>query len=36
MQLVKEGLENPKENPYSRINILLSEILCANGTCPII
>jgi hypothetical protein len=36
MNLVREGLENPKENPYSRINILLSEILCANGTCPII
>jgi hypothetical protein len=36
MTLIKEGLENPKENPYSRINILLSEILCANGTCPII
>jgi hypothetical protein len=36
MNLVKEGLENPKENPYSKVNILLSEILCANGTCPII
>jgi len=36
MNLVREGLENPKENPYSKVNILLSEILCANGTCPII
>ena len=36
MHLVKEGLENSKENPYSKVNILLSEILCANGTCPII
>ena len=36
MNLVREGLENPKENPYAKVNILLSEILCANGTCPII
>jgi hypothetical protein len=36
MNLVKEGLENPIANPYSKVNILLSEILCANGTCPII
>ena len=36
MNLVREGLENPIANPYSKINILLSEILCANGTCPII
>jgi len=36
MNLVREGLENPIANPYSKVNILLSEILCANGTCPII
>ncbi len=36
MNLVREGLENPQENPYAKVNILLSEILCANGTCPII
>jgi hypothetical protein len=36
MNLVREGLENPTENPYAKVNILLSEILCANGTCPII
>jgi hypothetical protein len=36
MNLIKEGLENPQENPYAKVNILLSEILCANGTCPII
>jgi hypothetical protein len=35
MNLVREGLENPIANPYSKVNILLSEILCANGTCPI-
>jgi hypothetical protein len=36
MNLVREGLENLTENPYAKVNILLSEILCANGTCPII
>jgi hypothetical protein len=35
MNLVREGLENPIANPYAKVNILLSEILCANGTCPI-
>ena len=25
-----------QENKYLKINTLLSEILCANGTCPII
>jgi hypothetical protein len=30
-----EGKET-QENKYSKINTLLSEILCANGTCPII
>ena len=34
MQLVKEGKENIID-PYTKVNGLLSEILCANGTCPI-
>ena len=34
MHLVKEGLENTID-PYTKVNGLLSEILCANGTCPI-
>jgi len=34
MNLVKEGKENTTD-PYTKINGLLSEILCANGTCPI-
>ena len=39
MRSVKEGLNEGmrrKTYPYSRVNTLLAEILCANGTCPII
>ena len=35
MQLVKEGKENLLENKFAKVNSLLTEILCANGTCPI-
>jgi hypothetical protein len=35
MQLVREGKENNVINPYSKVNTLLTEILCANGSCPI-
>jgi len=35
MHLVKEGLETPIEN-YSKVNSIITEILCANGRCPII
>jgi hypothetical protein len=35
MHLVKEGKEY-QEYQYTKINSLLTEILCANGTCPII
>jgi hypothetical protein len=35
MQLVKEGKENNIINPYAKVNTLLTEILCANGSCPI-
>ena len=34
MQLVKEGKEF-KTYPYGKVNSLLTEILCANGSCPI-
>ena len=34
MQLVKEGKEIPKDS-YLKVNSILTEILCANGTCPI-
>ena len=35
MNIIKEGRE-AKPYPYTKVNILLTEILCANGTCPII
>ena len=35
MHMIKEGQE-VQVDKYSKINTLLSEILCANGTCPII
>jgi hypothetical protein len=34
MQLVREGKEIPT-NSYAKVNSILTEILCANGTCPI-
>ena len=34
MQLVKEGKEH-KTYSYGKVNSLLTEILCANGSCPI-
>jgi len=36
MHLVKEGKENLPENKFAKVNSILTEILCANGTCPII
>jgi hypothetical protein len=36
MHLVNEGLNNQIVNPYAKVNSILTEILCANGTCPII
>ena len=35
MQLVKEGKEKLPENKFAKVNSLLTEILCANGSCPI-
>ena len=35
MHLVKEGLEFKSSNPYTKVNSIITEILCANGSCPI-
>lgn len=35
MHLVKEGLEFKSANPYLKVNSIITEILCANGACPI-
>lgn len=35
MNLVKEGIEH-KQSSYIKVNSILTDILCANGTCPII
>jgi len=34
MSTINEGMSSPI-NPYGRINSIVTEILCANGTCPI-
>jgi hypothetical protein len=34
MYLVKEGLEKPTRD-YSKINSIITEILCSNGNCPL-
>ena len=36
MHLVKEGIEIQQKNPYTKVNNIITEILCANGSCPII
>ena len=36
MHLVKENKEYQSQSKYSKVNTLLSEILCSNGACPII
>jgi hypothetical protein len=36
MHLVREGKEHNIEDKFAKVNSLLMEILCANGTCPII
>jgi hypothetical protein len=38
MKLVKEGMEDLASqniNKYYRVNSLITEILCSQGTCPI-
>lgn len=34
MNLIKEGLEL-KTHKYEKVNSIITEILCANGTCPL-
>jgi len=36
MHLVKEGLDINTKNPYKKLNSIITEILCAKGSCPII
>ena len=36
MTLVKEGLNGTTINKYSKVNSIITEILCSRGTCPII
>jgi hypothetical protein len=35
MHLVKEGLDFSTQNRYAKVNSIVTEILCANGSCPI-
>jgi len=36
MHVIKEGLDFSNQNKYAKVNSIVTEILCANGTCPII
>ena len=36
MHLVKEGLEINLHSQYQKTNSIITEILCANGSCPIV
>jgi hypothetical protein len=35
MKPLREGKENNIINPYSKVNSIITEILCSQGTCPI-
>ena len=35
MSPLHEGLNSSPINPYAKVNSIVTEILCANGTCPI-
>lgn len=35
MHLVKEGLEPTKTTNYNKVNSIITEILCAQGNCPV-
>jgi hypothetical protein len=32
---LNEGLNHTQSNPYSKVNSIVTEILCSQGTCPI-
>ena len=36
MHVLKEGLDFSSQNKYGKLNQIVSEILCANGSCPIL
>lgn len=36
MHVLKEGLDFSNQNKYGKVNQIISEILCANGSCPIL
>ena len=36
MHVLKEGLDFSNQDKYSKVNQIISEILCANGSCPIL
>jgi len=35
MHLVKEGLDFSNSDSYSKVNSIITEILCSKGNCPI-
>jgi hypothetical protein len=35
MTPLREGLKKSNVNPYSKVNSIITEILCSNGACPI-
>lgn len=36
MHLVKEGLDFSQQDNYRKVNSVLTEILCSNGSCPLV
>ena len=36
MNVLKEGLDFTQQNKFGKVNQIVSEILCANGSCPIL
>lgn len=36
MSIIKEGKENTKPNPYTKVNSIITDILCSQGHCPVI
>ena len=36
MNVLREGLDFTQQNKFGRVNQIVSEILCANGSCPIL
>ena len=33
--MINESKSHKQHNPYSKVNSIITDILCANGTCPI-